>query len=398
MRSPLQFGTAKGPPRKGGVRTVPKILIAPELPATRLESLDAFRGLAIAGMILVNNPGSWNHVYPPLAHAEWHGWTPTDLIFPFFLFILGVAIPFSFGKRMSRGAAREELLGHVIRRSLILFGLGLFMAAFPRFELGDLRIMGVLQRIGLVYAVAAPFYLYSSQRGRWVASAIILLLYWGLMTLVPVPGYGAGDLSPEGNLAAYLDRALLPGRLWQETWDPEGLLSTLPAIVTPLLGIQAGTWLRSGEEPGSRVARMVAAGSAATALGWLWGLWFPVNKNLWTSSYVLLTAGIALLGLALFYWAIDVRGRKRWAYPLVVYGRNAIAVFVASGLLAKMLGIWRVEGAGGSSAPLKAWLYEHGFASWAGPMNGSLAFALCYVLFWLALMWGLDARRIYIKI
>jgi len=366
-----------------------------DLPSGRLLSLDAFRGLTIAGMILVNNPGSWSHIYAPLRHAEWHGWTPTDLIFPFFLFIVGVSIPFSFGKRLSRGDSKGRLLSHVVRRSLILFALGLFMAAYPRFDLGNLRIMGVLQRIGLVYLVAASAYLFLGRRGRaWVAASL-LLGYWALLTLVPVPGFGAGDLSSDGNLGAFLDRMILGDRLWRETWDPEGLLSTLPAVATTLLGIFTGEWLLTERKMKAKAAGLLASGVVAISGGLLWSLAFPINKPLWTSSYVLFTAGAGLVLLSLFFWLMEVKGYRAWAKPFTVYGMNAIAVFVASGLVAKQMGLTRV---GPNEVPLKAWLYDHLFASWAGPINGSLFFAVSYVLIWLAIMWLLFHRRIFIKI
>lgn len=363
----------------------------------RLVSLDAFRGLTIAGMILVNNPGSWAHVYAPLRHAEWHGWTPTDLIFPYFLFIVGVAIPFSFRRRMESGAARSDLFRHVVRRSLILIGLGLAMRAIPDFDVLSMRYYGVLQRIGLVYLAAASAYVYLDDRGRRVLAAALLLGYWAVMTLVPVPGYGAGDLSPDGNLAAWLDRLILEGHLWQGTWDPEGLLSTLPAIASALLGIFVGEWLQCGRERRDLLRGLVVAGIALTAAGWAWGLVFPVNKNLWTSSYVLFTAGTGLLLLGLLYWLIDVRKMRGWWEEwMVVYGMNAITVFVASGMLSKTMVRVRVGGADGTS--LYNAVYEIGFRSWAGDLNGSLAFAVTYVAFWLAMMWILHARRIYLKI
>lgn len=361
----------------------------------RLVSLDAFRGLAIAGMILVNNPGSWAHVYRPLRHASWHGWTPTDLIFPFFLFIVGVAIPLSTRKRLERGDTRRSLFLHILRRSAILFGLGLFMAAFPRFDLENLRIMGVLQRIGLVYLAAASVYLFLGRRDRLLLLLLLLLGYWALLTLVPVPGYGPGDLSPEGNLGAYLDRLVLGDRLWQKTWDPEGILSTLPAVGTALLGIIAGEWILSDRSLPPKSLGLAAGGAVAVVLGLLWDPVFPINKSLWTSSYVLFTAGVASVTLGTMFWVLEVREKKTWAKPLVVYGMNAIAVFVASGLLAKVLGILRVEG---GNTSWKGWIYENLFASWAGPLNGSLAFALTYVLFWLALMWTLYREGIFIKI
>ncbi len=363
----------------------------------RLVSLDAFRGLTIAGMILVNNPGSWAYIYAPLRHAEWHGWTPTDLIFPYFLFIVGVAIPFSFAKRLAAGAEPSDLMRHVVRRALILIGLGIAMRAIPSFDFATMRYYGVLQRIGLVYLVAAPAYLYLDDRGRKVLAAALLLGYWAAMSWVPVPGYGAGDLSPDGNLAAWLDRLVMGGHLWQDTWDPEGLLSTLPAIATSLLGIFTGDWLRSDATPDEKTRVMVLTGIALTAVGWAWGLVFPINKNLWTSSYVVFTAGTALLVLAAMYWSIDVKKRRGpWMQWMVVYGMNAIAVFVASGMLTKTMSRIRVGGEEGTS--LYNAIYQVGFRSWLGDVNGSLAFALSYVAFWLGMMWILHARKIYVKI
>lgn len=366
-----------------------------DLPDGRLLSLDAFRGLTIAGMILVNNPGSWSHIYAPLRHAQWHGWTPTDLIFPFFLFIVGVSVPFSFGKRLARGDSRGKLLGHVLRRSVILFALGLLLAAYPRFDLANLRIMGVLQRIGLVYLLAATAFLFLRLRGRLWMAAALLLGYWALLTLVPVPGFGVGGLTPEGNLGAYLDRMILGDRLWQDTWDPEGLLSTLPAIATTLLGIFTGEWLRSERSLETKASGLLGGGVVGIVVGLLWSLSFPINKPLWTSSYVLFTAGAGLVLLSLFFWLMEVKGLRSWAKPLVVYGMNAITVFVASGLVAKQMGLARV---GTNEVPLKGWIYEHLFASWAGQLNGSLFFAVFYVLIWLAIMWVLFKRRIFIKI
>ena len=354
----------------------------------RVVSLDAFRGLTIAAMILVNNPGSWSYIYAPLAHAEWHGWTPTDLIFPYFLFIVGVAIPFSFSRRLAEGAGRGRLFRHVVRRSLILIGLGLAMRAIPDFDLFDMRLYGVLQRIGLVYCAAAALYLWGSARARWIAVGILLFGYWALV---------AGDLTPDGNLGARIDRFLMGDRLWQGTWDPEGLLSTLPAIGTCLLGIFCGEWLRS-DRSGSEISRgMWVVGAWLVVLGFLWDVVFPINKNLWSSSYVLFTAGTALLLFGAMYWLVDVkRLRGAWVTPFVIYGMNSIAVFVASGMFAKTLVRIRVGGDGG--VPLSAWLYENAFRSWAGDYGGSLGMALAQVLFWLGVMWLLHRRRIYIKI
>jgi predicted acyltransferase len=363
----------------------------------RLVSLDAFRGLTIAGMILVNNPGSWAHIYAPLRHAEWHGWTPTDLIFPYFLFIVGVAIPFSFRRRLEEGALRADLMRHVARRSLVIIGIGIAMRAIPDFDFGGMRYYGVLQRIGLVYFAAAAAYVFLEARSRWLLTSILLLGYWALMVLVPVQGFGAGDLSAGHDLGSWLDRLIMDGHLWQGTWDPEGLLSTLPAVATSLLGIFTGEWLQTGRSGEERVRGMLVAGAVLVPVGMLWGMAFPINKNLWTSSYVLFTAGTALLLLAGLYWLIDVKKRRgAWQTWMVVYGMNAIAVYVASGMLTKTMGRIRVGGDEGTS--LYNAIYVVVFRSWAGDVNGSLLFALSYVGFWLGMMWILHKREVYLKV
>lgn len=375
------------------------LILVCSMPETsgRLLSLDAFRGLTIASMVLVNNPASWAYVYAPLAHAEWHGWTPTDLIFPYFLFIVGVAMPFSFRRRLAAGARRPDLFAHVARRSLILIATGLAMRAIPDFDFGEMRLYGVLQRIGFVYFAAAGLYLWASARGRMAATAALLLGYWAVMMLVPVPGSAPGDLSPDGNLAAHIDRILMPGRLWSGSWDPEGLLSTFPAIATCLLGIFCGEWLRSKRAGGDLVRGMWIAGVAMVVLGLAWDAVFPINKNLWTSSYVVFTAGTALLLLGTMFWAIDVkRWRGAWSAPFTACGMNSIAIFVASGMMAKTMA--RIPAPDDAASSLYDWIFRSGFQSWAGDYNGSLALALAQVAFWLGVAWLLHKRRIYIRI
>lgn len=352
----------------------------------RLLSLDVLRGITVAAMVLVNNPGTWRAIYPPLRHADWHGWTLTDLVFPFFLFIVGASIPLSFGARAG-GRSGRPVLARVLRRSAVIFALGLVLNGFPWFDWATLRVPGVLQRIALCYLAAALIYLATSWRGQAAAAAILLLGYWALMTLVPVPGYGAGDLGKAGNLAAYIDRALLgTSHLWSaaKVYDPEGLLSTLPAIATTLLGVLAGHWLVSGRTPGTVAAGLAGAGVAATALGALWGLWFPINKALWTSSYTLFTGGLAALALAGCYWVIEARGFRRWALPFAWFGVNALALYFLSTLAAKLLILIRV---GPEATRLQAWLFERLFAPWAAPVDASLAWALVYVLVWWGAMW-----------
>jgi len=366
--------------------------------AGRMSSLDAFRGITVAAMILVNNPGSWDAVYAPLKHAEWHGWTPTDLIFPFFLFIVGVSITLALARRAESAGVRRDLYIKILKRSLIIFGLGLVLAGFPYFNLETIRIPGVLQRIAVCYLVASIIFLSTDFKGQAIIAAVLLVVYWLLMTMTPVPGYGTGDLSVDGNLAAYVDRSLLAGHIYKPNYDPEGTLSTLPAIATTLIGVLAGHWLRSSRAPLDKVKGMVMAGVAGVLLGWLWHQSFPINKPLWTSSYVLLTGGMALLFLALCYWLIDIKDFRRWALPFVVFGVNALAAFFLSGLVARVMMLWKVSRADGSQVALKTFVYETLFASWASPINASLLFALCFVLAFLGLMTILYRRKILIKV
>jgi len=354
--------------------------------------------MTIAGMILVNNPGTWSAIYPPLAHAEWHGWTPTDLVFPFFLFIVGVSIVFSFDARLSRGDTLTRLVKHVLRRSAMIFAIGLFLAAMPYFDFATIRIPGVLQRIAVVYLCASLIYLFTRMGGQIAAICGLLLGYWAVMTLVPVPGYGVGRLDVEGNLAAYVDRQLMPGHLWKPTWDPEGVLSTFPAIATTLLGGLVGKWLTSTRRPEEKAKGLFIFGGIGLALGQIWHIWFPINKNLWTSSYVVFTAGFACVLLGMCYWGMDLKGVRRWATPFVVFGTNAIAAFALSSFVAKMMGIWKVPVAGGIAISVKAYIFQKFFAPLASPVNASLLFALAYVLFWLGVMWLLYRRKIFIKI
>ncbi|HVL69756.1 MAG TPA: heparan-alpha-glucosaminide N-acetyltransferase domain-containing protein [Vicinamibacterales bacterium] len=361
----------------------------------RLVSLDVFRGLTMAAMVIVNNPGDWGNVYAPLLHADWHGWTPTDLIFPFFLFIVGVSITLS---------KKSQSWGAILRRSLLIFALGLFLAGYPRFDPDRWRIPGVLQRIAVCYlAAAAAYRLTAGDRRRQAAvlapvAGVLALAYWAVMTLVPVPGGVAGDLSPEGNLGAWLDRALMEGHLWRPRWDPEGLLSTVPAISTTLLGILAGLLLGT-RLPGERKTLVLAAaGAAGVAVGLAWNLLFPINKNLWTSSYVFFTAGCASLLLAACYWLVDVRGWRRWTTPLVILGVNAITLFVASGLLVKTLNVFRVETGDGRDVAVSRWVYVTLFAPLASPKNASLLYAVANLaLLFLLLAW-MYRRRIFLRV
>jgi len=367
----------------------------------RLISLDVFRGLTIAGMVLVNNPGSWAHIYWPLEHAEWNGWTPTDLIFPFFLFIVGVAVPLAFGRRIERGDNRRALFLKVVYRSVIIFLLGEFLAGFPYFHLSTIRIPGVLQRIAVCYFFTSIIYLTTRPRTTAIIAVALLIIYWLLMTHVAAPGYGVGDLSKEGNLASYIDRRVFGPHIWKQgiVYDPEGILSTMGALATTLFGVLTGNRLRcETRTPIEKVADLFVAGVCCVIVGWIWNAWFPINKSLWTSSYVFFTGGLALQFLALCYWLIDIKGYKAWTKPFVIFGLNAIALFVGTDIMARLLTLIKVPRPDGSPQALQTYLYNLGFASWLAPNNASLAFAIAFILLWLLLMWLLYRKRIIIKV
>jgi predicted acyltransferase len=369
-------------------------------PNERLISLDVFRGITIAGMVLVNNPGSWSSIYWPLGHAAWHGWTPTDLIFPFFLFIVGVAIPLAFGRRMESGGSKRDLYLKIVRRTLIIFALGIFLAGFPYFNFSTIRIPGVLQRIAVCYLFASVIFLNTKVRTQIIITLALLVLYWLLMTRLHAPGYPTGDLSKEGSLASYIDRVILGPHIWKQgkVFDPEGLLSTIPAIATTLFGVLTGQWLRMQKTAYEKVAGLFAVGAVCIVLGWAWNPFFPINKSLWTSSYVFFTGGMALEFLALCYWLIDIKKYQWWTKPFVIFGVNAIVLFVGSGVMARSMGLIKVNSAEGTPISLHSWIFRNAFSSWLPPYRASLAFAICFILVWLGLMWILYRRKIFIKV
>ncbi len=444
----------------------------------RLVSLDVFRGMTIAGMVLVNNPGTWSAIYGPLKHAEWHGITPTDYIFPFFLFIVGVAIPIALTKRIAAGVTRGLYL-KIIQRAVTIFALGILMSMIPFFQFNDstgipyaikillvlsfstalllyllekrtaaaitagasalvvlgfylagaeivwynfstMRIPGVLQRIAVCYLVVSLIFVHTNWKQQTAIGIALLLLYWLLMTVVPVPGCDVTTIDDKAcNLAAWLDRTLLTeAHMWRsaKVFDPEGVLSTIPAIVTTLSGVLTGSWItrfpsnpdpvnveesaiRNPQSAIETVAGLFFFGTVLLAAGWSWSLLFPLNKSLWTSSYVLYTSGLAILALASCYWLIDIKGYKRWALPFVVFGVNALALFVFSGIMARLLGMIRLAGPEeGKDITLQQWIFNNAFLSWASPINASLAYAICFILFWLFLMWLLYRRQVLIKV
>jgi predicted acyltransferase len=364
----------------------------------RLESLDVFRGLTIAAMILVSTPGTWDAVYPPLVHAAWDGWTPTDLVFPFLLFAMGAAVPFAMARR--RGSGRP-IRRHVIRRALMLFALGVALNAIetpPPVVWSTFRIPGVLQRIALVYVAVAALTERASWRTQVIVAVAALAGYWAVMTLVPVPGGGRGVLTPEGNLASFLDRALLGTHLSDPLWDPEGVLSTIPAIATALCGVFAGDWLNRSAATPHRTSALFAAGLAAAGLGLAWDQLFPINKSLWTSSFALFSGGLAAAVLSICHWVLDVRRWRGWEAPFVAFGRNPLAGYGLSVGLDALLTNWMVS----TDTSLKSAIYQRLFA---GRMDAccsaeaaSLAYALAYVAIWGVVLGVMYRKRVFIGI
>lgn len=388
----------------------------------RLVSLDALRGFTVAGMIIVNVPGSWSHVYAPLRHASWHGATPTDLVFPFFLFIVGVSVALAFSKQLEAGKPRKEMVKKVVFRALKIFLLGLFLALFPYFNFSEIRIPGVLQRISVVFLVCSLLFLGSDWKtqARW--GVVLLLGYWVLMALVPVPiddvisealasgqamraggmvpveglkqlgeGFIAPNLEPGTNMQSWVDRLLVPGRMYEKTWDPEGVLSTLPAVGTGIAGMLAGRVMLTKTTLDTKIIWLFVGGFAAFLGGCVWDWFFPINKHIWTSSYVLYTAGLASMGLAFCSWLIDVKGYSKWAKVGVVFGSNAVVAYVLHGLLLKIFALLGL--------PVRSWVFD-GLVGLGMPEKlSSLAWALLYslVICYLPVLW-LYKKKIFVKL
>lgn len=419
----------------------------------RLTSLDVFRGFTILLMTIVNNPGSWSSIYPPLEHAEWHGCTPTDLVFPFFVFIMGTAIPFAMPVKHFDGAVFNKILV----RSLRIFCLGLFLSVFSRIHLfglegipllgvrlviafavayallgnfsikvktilavgifiillslafsglehfEDTRIPGVLQRIAIVYFFASILYLKTNLKTQLWVVASILVIYYLLMAFVPVPGFGPANFDKGTNLAAWLDNLVLNGHLWSvsKTWDPEGILSTLPAIGTGILGMYIGQLLNLQTNRTEILKKTAVTGVILLIGGLLWNIIFPINKSLWTSSYVLYTAGIATLCLSLLYYIIDIQGYKKWAKLFLIWGVNPMIVFFFSGIIPRVLGSIQVQNpeTGGEEISVLTLIYKHGIAPcFENPLNASLAYALSYAVFWSVILWIFYKKKLIFKV
>ncbi len=369
----------------------------------RLISLDFLLGLTVALMILVNNPGSWAHRYPPLRHAEWHGWTPTDVVFPYFLFIVGVSLALSFARRQAAGAHRGQLVRKVLDRSALIFLFGLLLNGFPYNHLDSLRVWGVLQRIAVCYLVAGlTVVLVPRTRGRVAVMLGLLAAYELLMRLPLVPGWGHGSFELADTFARWVDLRW-PGAGHVHvtrgvSFDPEGMVSSLTAAASTLAGFLAGRYLLRDLPLTRRLRGFLVAGLGLAAMGLALGLVEPINKQLWTVSYTVLMTGLSLLGLAFCGWAIDLRGWRRWAQPFVVFGSNALLAFLGSGLLARLAVLIKVTGAGEGPVALQTALYTGVFRPLAGPVNGSLLYALGITLLWWLILWAFYRRRIFIKI
>lgn len=368
----------------------------------RLLSLDVFRGFTVAAMILVNNPGDWGHIYAPLEHSDWNGCTPTDLIFPFFLFIVGVSIVFALGSKRANKDQQRALILKSWKRALILFGLGLTFSLFPFFDFSTVRIPGVLQRIAVVYFVCALLFIKTNEKTLLKIFIGILVGYFLAMTFIPVPGIGAANLGKETNLAAWFDRLIFTeAHTWKlsVTWDPEGFLSTFPAICSGLFGVFMGLILKSKNRSNeNKVAWLFSYGLMAAILGLICDLFFPINKSLWTSSFVLYTGGIASMGLALCYWLIDVQGYKKFTKPFVIYGVNAITVFFISSIIERSMNMIKVN-LNGELVSLEDWLYQQIFVPhFSSPYNASLAGAITFVMIWYVILWMMYRKNIIIKV
>jgi predicted acyltransferase len=413
MSTVLEEPEVKGEP-------VESTVAPPPPPAERLVALDVFRGLTIAGMLLVNNPGSWSAIYPPLEHAEWNGWTPTDLIFPFFLFIVGVTTHLSLRKK-----SPDEMVPKIIRRGLMIVLVGLLLNAFPFFWWGKiagnadpsfldrvlyraqhLRFMGVLQRIGFAYMFAALFTLRTTKRQQIAILTALLLGYWFIMTLVPVPGTGTIGFflldQPDKTLAAWTDRLILgTNHIWasSKTWDPEGPLSTIPAIGTAMLGVFAGRWLTDRKRSLlERIAGLYGVGSIGMVAGSFWGAFFPINKNLWTSSYVIFCAGFACVVLATCLWLVDVLELRGWTKPAVIYGVNPLIAFVGSGIMARLTDSLIKVTMNGELVSIHQASYVLFFKPYFPPKFASLLWALAFVTLWLGILSVLYRRKIIVKL
>ena len=426
----------------------------------RIISLDVLRGITIMMMVLVNNPGSWGNIFAPLEHAEWNGCTPTDLVFPFFIFILGAAIPLAIVTKV----LNQQTFLKILTRSLRIICLGLFLGFYGKIEIFDLvgyplliskliitgivgyvllgnfeqkiklylvlalffismflafsgieayrevRLPGVLQRIGIVYFFTSLVYLKTGIRGQIITVAILLLGYWAIMTLIPVPGFGPANLEKGTNLAAWLDNLLLENHLWasSKTWDPEGLLSSIPVIANGIVGLLIGQLLNSSLVKNEKATKMLGAGLVLVILGLIWNQFFPMNKSLWTSSFVLYTAGFATLFLTAFYYVIDIKGYKNWTTPILFWGVNPMIVFFLSGILPRVLSSIKVANPSYFMGNLEEIPQQIGLQEYLNkfcimpyfedPKVASLMWALLNITFWSIVLWYFYKKKMFFKV
>jgi predicted acyltransferase len=371
--------------------------------SSRLTSLDVFRGITIAGMILVNKISLEEKAYPFLLHADWNGCTFTDLIFPFFLFIMGVAMAFSLKKYQGYSKINQSIYFKIITRSLILFILGLLLNGFWNYDLSNIRILGVLQRISLTYFFASLAILILPKRGLFILTGIILMGYWLTMMYIPIPEFGMGNLTRIGNFGAYIDRLIIPsnhlyqGDGFNGMGDPEGLFSTLPCIATVLIGYLCGNWLQKQTPETKVTTQLIMFGLSSMIIGKLWDFIFPINKKLWTSSYVMFTVGFALILLAICYELIEVNYIKKWSKPFEILGLNALFIFVSSVLLIKLLVKIKI-GEGENILSIYQWIYQNLFLSWTTPALGSLLFGIITVILWWLIAYILYLKKVIIKV
>jgi predicted acyltransferase len=352
-------------------------------------------------MILVNSPGDPGAVYSPLSHAFWNGWTFADSIFPSFLFIVGVSLVFSFARREETGKGNSALVVRILRRTVILFALGLFVNTFPTFYLSAIRIPGVLQRIALCYLFASLIVLKAGLRGRILWLIGLLASYWLMMRFIPVPGIGAGVLEPGANFAAWVDSLFLNGHMWSYyagAWDPEGIVSTIPAIATTLFGVLTGQWLRASFSERRKVAGMVCAGLVLLIAGYILDRWLPINKSIWTSTFSIFMAGLALLCLSFFHWLIDTAGFSRWAKPFIVLGLNPIAIYVLSIILDTTLRSMNLTISKGATTTCKYYLFSTFCIPFADLATASLLYALGILLSMFLVAWIMWRNRLFIKV
>lgn len=370
-------------------------------PQKRLKSLDFFRGFTVAAMILVNNPGNWNSIYAPLQHSEWNGCTPTDLIFSFFLFIIGVSVVYSMEDKKRDRKNHSVLIRSILKRSLILFTIGIILALSSDFDLSNVRIPGVLPRIALVFCLSGILYVKTTTRTQVYIIVALLVGYYVLMNYVDVPGYGHANLDPANNLGAWLDRIVFTeNHLWHggENSDPEGLLGTIPSVATTLIGVTAGTYLKTDKFPyNQKLGELIFCSVILYILAIIWNPYFSINKSLWSSSYVLYSASFSILFLAISYWLIDIKGFTKFISPFIAFGRNAITAYVIAGVVPVLL--YKIEILD-NAKKVSLWNYAnlHFFMPYFSPKMASLIPAVLMVLLIYAPIWWMYQRKIVIKI